>query len=115
MPASIAATSARESGLVRSTPDTSPAKQGPTWRMLTVIISLLIFPGACSLSANRFPPRIKSGAGFRRSMRLLLLPAFHRPFELRGRPVGRPHRFVFLALELDQIGRRERVLPGRVE
>src|SRR3954467_10989882 len=45
----------------------------------------------------------------------LLPPSLHRVLELRGRAVFRPYRLVFLALKLDQVGRRERVLPGLVE
>src|SRR5580704_746132 len=42
IPASIAATSTRESGRVRSTPATSPAKQGPIWRMLMLMTCLRV-------------------------------------------------------------------------
>src|SRR5215813_1238574 len=107
MPASIAATSSRESGLVRSTPETSPAKHGPIWRMLTVMgFSPNTFSWRMFLIGEPVPTSPEHA---------LFLPALHRPFELRGRPVGRPHRFVFLALELDQIGRRQGILAGRVE
>src|SRR5262249_47454725 len=39
----------------------------------------------------------------------LFPPARHRPFELGGRPILRPHRFVRLALKLDEVGRRQGV------
>src|SRR5436305_12696368 len=45
----------------------------------------------------------------------LMPPALHRPFELRSRVILGPHGLVLLALQLDQIGRRERVLPALVE
>src|SRR5262249_31240357 len=45
----------------------------------------------------------------------LFPPARHRPFELGGRPVLRPHRFIRLALKLDEVGRRQRILAGVVE
>src|SRR5208282_3884704 len=44
-----------------------------------------------------------------------LLPALHRPLELGGRLALRPDGLVRVALELDEIGRRERVLARGVE
>src|SRR5215469_7781746 len=67
MPASIAATSSRESGLVRSTPDTSPAKQGPTWRMLTVMAYLLVIATIAQRSSAMLEVAQERGAACRGS------------------------------------------------
>src|SRR5262249_39123088 len=45
----------------------------------------------------------------------LFPPARHRPFELGVWRVLRPHRFLRLALKLDEVGRRQSVLAGLVE
>src|SRR5579859_3472052 len=50
MPASIAATSSRDSGCVMSTPDTSPAKTGVIWEML---IAIALFPSGCLCNRHR--------------------------------------------------------------
>src|SRR5437762_377347 len=42
MPASIAATSSRDKGCLRSTPETSPTKTGWIWRMETAIAAKLL-------------------------------------------------------------------------
>src|SRR6185437_4815199 len=45
----------------------------------------------------------------------LFTPALHRPCEFRGRPILRPDRNILLALQLDQVRRRQCVLSCLVE
>src|SRR5215813_15438675 len=45
----------------------------------------------------------------------VLLPAFHRPFELDLGRLLRPDQLVGLVLQLDQIGRGQDILPGLVK
>src|SRR5437868_2937317 len=45
------------------------------------------------------------GCSRARSGPVLLPPSLHGVFELRGRAIFRPHRFVFLAVQLDEVGR----------
>ena len=64
-------------------------------------------------------PATIAGNGRRATRRRPMTRYLRQPFignsSLRGGAVLRPHRLIFLAVQLDQIGRGQRVLPGVVE
>src|SRR5918993_585073 len=84
MPAWIAATSSLESGRRMSTPSTSPAKHGPTWRMEMVII--------CLLSCSSGPENLTQRRPARRHGELVLLLEQGHALVPRRRPDARLHR-----------------------